>query len=315
MSRHGDKFQRMRIFVTLVKEGSFAKAAERLQLKSPTVSKALQRLEHELNTQLVVRSTRTMSLTDTGQRYYEKAEYLLRELTELENETKQAQGTPRGLLRITTPVALGEHLLSPILPKFMTLYPELDVELDLSNHWRDLKRDGYDVGIRSKKAGADLGLYCIPIRALLPILVASPNYLEANGLPSHPSQLKDHHFVLHRGGNHLFNRWTFFDEAPSKERNKDVNTTQAPFLFEAQSRYISNHIPVSIEAACQGLGILNTYSTYVEKALKAGDLIQLLPHYRQPDIDRFAFYHQKRALSPKLEVFLSFLEAEIGLIE
>lgn len=312
MSRHGDKFQRMRIFVTLVKEGSFAKAAERLQLKSPTVSKALQLLEQELNTQLVVRSTRSMSLTDTGQRYYEKAEYLLRELIELENETKQAQGTPRGLLRITTPVALGEHLLGPLLPKFMKLYPELEVELDLSNHWRDLKRDGYDVAIRSKKAGTDLSLYCIPIRALLPILVASPSYLEANGIPTHPQQLKDHSFVLHRGGNHLFNRWTFFDKADTKDKTQGSDKAHAPFQFEAKSRYISNHIPVSIEAAHQGLGILNTYSTYVEKALDAGDLIQLLPNYHQPDIDRFAFYHQKRALSPKLDVFLRFLEKEIG---
>ena len=301
MSRHGDKFQRMRIFVTLVKAGSFARAAEKLQLKSPTVSKALQLLEQDLKVQLVVRSTRSMSLTDTGQRYYEKAVFILNELDELENETKQAQGKPSGKLKVTTPVALGEHLLGPLLPKFMKRYPDLEVELDLSNHWRDLKRDGYDVGIRSKKPGADLGLYCMPIKPLLPILVASPEYLDEHGVPTQPEQLAQHSVVLHRGGNRLFNQWTFLHP-----ENKTFN-------FIAQSRYVSNHIPVSIEAALQGLGILNTYSIYVEEALKEGRLIQLLPNYRQPDIDRFAFYHQKRALSPKLDAFLSFLDEEIGL--
>lgn len=301
MSRHGDKFQRMRIFVTLVKAGSFTKAAERLHIKSPTVSKAIQLLEKELQTQLVVRSTRAMSLTDTGQRYYDKAEFILNELDELENETKQAQGMPKGKLVVTTPVSLGQHILAPLIPKFMKLYPELEVELDLSNHWRDLKRDGYDVAIRSKKPGADLGLYCLPIKPLLPILVASPEYLEANGTPTHPEELKAHSVILHKGGDKLFNQWKF--------SHPDLGE----FAFEAQSRYISNHIPVSIEGALQGLGILNTYSVYVEDALKSGALIQLLADFEQPDIDRFAFYHQKRALSPKLDVFLSFLEEEIGM--
>lgn len=301
MSRHGDKFQRMRIFVTLVKAGSFAKAAERLQIKSPTVSKAIQLLEKELHTQLVVRSTRTMSLTETGQKYYEKADFILNELDELENDTKQAQGTPKGKLMVTSPVSLGQHLLAPLMPKFMKRYPELEVEIDLSNHWRDLKRDGYDVAIRSKKPGADLGLYCLPIKPLLPILVASPDYLAEHGIPAHPNELKAHIAILHKGGDRLFNQWKFF------------HSEKGEFAFEASSRYISNHIPVSIEAALQGLGVLNTYSIYVEEALKEGRLIQLLPNYRQPDIDRFAFYHQKRALSPKLDAFLSFLEDEIGL--
>jgi len=300
MSRHGDKFQRMRIFVTLVKAGSFAKAAERLQLKSPTVSKAIQLLEQDLQTQLVIRSTRTMSLTDTGRRYFDKAEFILNELEELENDTKQAQGTPRGKLKLTAPVSLGQHLLAPIIPKFMKRYPEIEVELDLSNHWRDLKRDGYDLGIRSKKPGADLGLYCLPIKPLLPILVASPTYLSVNGTPTHPDELKAHSVILHKGGDKLFNQWKFSHPDLGK------------FAFEASSRYISNHIPVSIEAALQGLGVLNTYSVYVEEALNKGDLIQLLPDFEQPDIDRFAFYHQKRALSPKLDAFLNFLEEEIG---
>jgi len=300
MSRHGDKFQRMRIFVTLVKAGSFAKAAERLQLKSPTVSKAIQLLEQDLQTQLVIRSTRTMSLTDTGQRYFDKAEFILNELEELENDTKQAQGTPRGKLKLTAPVSLGQHLLAPIIPKFMKRYPEIEVELDLSNHWRDLKRDGYDLGIRSKKPGADLGLYCLPIKPLLPILVASPTYLSVNGTPTHPDELKAHSVILHKGGDKLFNQWKFSHPDLGK------------FAFEASSRYISNHIPVSIEAALQGLGVLNTYSVYVEEALNKGDLVQLLPDFEQPDIDRFAFYHQKRALSPKLDAFLNFLEEEIG---
>ncbi|WP_196161222.1 LysR family transcriptional regulator [Reinekea sp. G2M2-21] len=301
MSRTGDKFQRLRIFVTLVKEGSFAGAAARLQLKSPTISKALQLLEEELNTQLIVRSTRSMHLTEPGERYFQKASYLINELDELDNETRQFSGTPRGRLRVTAPVALGEHVLGPLLPKFLQQYPDIQLELDVSNDIKDMKKEGFDVAIRAKKSGTDLGLFCIPIRSLTPTLVASPTYLAQFGTPTHPDHLSKHQFVLHRGGKKLFNRWRF-------QRHEEPE-----LFFEATSRYVSNHISLAIEAALQGMGIINTYLFYVEDALTDGRLVRLLPDFQQPDINRYAFYHQRRQLSPKLDVFLRFLEQEIGL--
>lgn len=301
MAKNSDKLQRLRIFTTVVTEGSFSKAANKLGLAAPSVTKAVQLLEADINTRLLVRTTRSVMVTELGQRYFERACRILLDLEELDNEARQAEGVPRGKLRVTAPVAFGEHVLGPLIPQFLKEYPEILLELDLSGDVRDLKRDGFDVGIRNGRPGNDLGFYYLPIRTLTPTLVASPDYLEKMGQPLTPAQLHGHQFVIHRGGRKLFNRWSFIK--PGQEAVK----------FEASSRYVCNHIQNSIEAAIQGLGILNTYAFYIESALEQGDLVRLLPDYQQPDIERFAYYHQKRTLSAKLDAFLSFLDARIGL--
>jgi len=300
MSKTADKLQRMRIFVAVVNEGSFVKAAASLELKAPTVSKAIQLLENDMRTRLLIRTTPSVMVTDIGQRYYEKARFILNAVDDLENETRQAGGSARGKLKITAPVSFGEHVLGPLIPQFLKMYPDVEIELDLTGDKRDLKRDGFDIGIRNGMSDKLQDFYYLPFRSLKPTLAASPSYLSENGSLTHPEQLANHQIVVLRAGSRLYNRWTF-----KKEGEND-------FRFDASGRYVCNHIQNGIEAAIQGLGIVNTYAFYIEKMLENGQLIKLLPDYQQPDVLRFAYYHQKRTLSPKLDVFLTFLEERIG---
>ncbi len=300
MSKTADKLQRMRIFVAVVNEGSFVKAAASLELKAPTVSKAIQLLEDDMKARLLLRTTRSVMVTDIGQRYYEKARFILNEVDELENETRQAGGSARGKLKITAPVPFGEHVLGPLIPQFLKMYPDIEIELDLTGDKRDLKRDGFDIGIRNGMSEQLQDFYYLPFRSLKPTLVASPSYLSEHGNLTDPTQLANHEIIVLRAGSRLFNRWTF-----QKEGEDD-------FRFNASGRYVCNHIQNGIEAAVQGLGIVNTYAFYIEKMIENGQLVKLLPNYNQPDVLRFAFYHQKRTLSPKLDVFLMFLEERLG---
>jgi DNA-binding transcriptional LysR family regulator len=300
MSKTADKLQRMRIFVAVVNEGSFVKAAASLELKAPTVSKAIQLLEEDMRARLIIRTTRTVNVTDIGQRYYEKAKFILNEVDELEDETRQAGGSARGKLKISAPVSFGEHVLGPLIPEFLKLFPEIEIELDLTGDMRDLKRDGYDIGIRNGMSDQLQDFYYLPFRSLTPTVVASPSYIAEYGSPTKPEQLAEHEVVVLRAGSRLFNRWTFKREGESDYR------------FHANGRYVCNHIQNGIEAAVQGLGIVNTYAFYIEALLKRGKLVRLLPDYQQPDVQRYAYYHQKRTLSPKLDEFLTFMEQRLG---
>jgi DNA-binding transcriptional LysR family regulator len=300
MAKSSDKLQKLRIFIAVVEQQSFVRAAQLLNLTPPTVSKAIQMLEAELNAQLLVRTTRSVAVTETGQRYFERALQILQDLEELDSEITDSHGVARGQLKITAPVAFGEHVLGPLMPEFLLQYPEVTVELDLTGDIRHLKRDGFDIGFRNGRIGQVQDFYYVPIRSLTPTLVASPKYLKKKGTPTHPNELAGHEFVLHRGGNRLFNRWTL------------ISKSDEEFFFESKGRYVCNHIQNSITAAEMGLGILNTYAFYVEDAIREGKLIRLLPDYHQPDIERFAYYHQKRSLSAKVDAFLSFIETRIG---
>lgn len=300
MAKSSDKLQRLRIFTAVVQHRSFVAAASALGLTPPTVSRAVQLLESNLKARLLVRTTRSVNVTEIGQRYYQRAVQILQDLDELDTETLQAEGTARGQLKITAPVSFGEHVLGPLIPEFLQRYPEVSIELDLTGDVRDLKRDGFDVGFRNGRLGQVDDFYYLPIRSLAPTLVASPAYLSKHGTPKSPADLEGHQFVVHRGGRKLFNRWTLIHE----------NGEEA--FFEAHSRYVCNHIQNSIEAAIQGLGILNTYAFYVEDAVEDDRLQLLLPEYHQPDIQRFAYYHQKRSLSAKVDAFLTFIEQRLG---
>lgn len=300
MAKSSDKLQRLRIYTSVIEHKSFAKAANALNLTPPTVSRAVQLLEEELGVQMLVRTTRSVSVTEAGERYFQRAQQILQDLEDIDSEIKESKGIARGNLKITAPVSFGEHVLGPLIPEFLMQYPEITVELDLSGDVRHLKRDGFDIGFRNGRIGHVENFYYLPIRSLTPTLIASPAYLKEKGTPTHPDELNGHEFVLHRGGNRLFNRWTL------------INEDQEEFFFESSGRYVCNHIQNSIDAALMGLGILNTYAFYVEQHVREGKLVHLLPEYYQPDIERFAYYQTKRSLSAKVDAFLSFIENRIG---
>ena len=163
----------------------------------------------------------------------------------------------------------------------------------------ELRGQGFDVGIRALRKLNNSDYFYIPLRSLSPKLVASPDYLASRPAINSPEDLQGHEFIVHQGAHQLFNRW-------------QLSKGNETFQFQAKGRYVANHIHVSIEAAMQGLGILNTYSHYVADKIERHDLEEVLPDYTQSDVVRFAFYHQRRSFSRKLDVFLTFLEQNLG---
>src|SRR5712692_6990909 len=186
-----DKLQSMRAFAKVMQHGSFAAAARELRLSRSAVSKYVIELEQELGSQLLVRTTRSASPTENGQAYYERCIAILADLDEADRAVARLQSEPRGLLRVNAPMSFGTLHLGRAVADFMEKYPDLQVQLVLSDQQIDPVQEGFDVTLRI----ADLPSSSLIARKIAPahrVICASPSYLEQHGTPQHPDELRDH---------------------------------------------------------------------------------------------------------------------------
>ncbi|WP_020593698.1 LysR family transcriptional regulator [Kiloniella laminariae] len=293
MRRYSDKFHLMSVFVRVVESGAFNKAADSLGLKASSVSKAISQLEKDLGVSLLYRTTRQLSLTDAGKFYYQDCNDILTRVTSLEGTISVMQQEPVGNLRITAPTAFGQYYLGPQLPLFLARYPEVSVELDLTEELRDITRDGYDLAIRSSDGLPDSSLYALKLVSQQRYLVASPAYLERKGSPTSPRDLQQHDTLIYSAMKQP-NQWSFTRASLS-------------YRIRLSPRLETNSYYILRDAARAGQGIANLNDYMVAEDIKNGALVPLLPQYPQIARDRYAVYHQKRELVPKLHAFLSFL--------
>lgn len=280
-------------FAILAHQPSLAAAAETLNLSAPAVSRRLAALERRLGVRLMNRTTRRLSLTPEGQRYADEAVRILADISQLEQDLAAARQVPRGLLRIAAGFGFGRRHLGPAVADFVTLHPEVEVRLHLSDRPLDLAAEGIDVGIRFG-LGADSGLLARKIASNRRLLCAAPSYLARRPAPAAPRDLVGHDCIFIRENDQTNNTWKLVD-----------GTTQTS--VKIGGRVGSNHGEVAVDWALKGLGILLRSEWDIAPYLRSGELVRVLPQWSGAAADIHAIFHERHLLSAKVKVFLDFL--------
>ncbi|MGD1902778.1 MAG: LysR family transcriptional regulator [Geitlerinemataceae cyanobacterium] len=292
-----DRIEQMRAFKQVVESGGFAAAARDLGTSRSTVSKLVRALENELGVQLLHRSTRVVSPSETGLAFYERCVELLASWEEAERSVKQLQAEPTGRLRVNAPMSFGAMHLAPAIAEFMAQYPQLQVELSLNDRFIDPIEEGFDVTLRIAEPQPTSSLLVQPLATIERVLCASPDYLRAFGTPTHPADLSEC-TCLRYGHIALEERWTLY------EKNGD-----GEHLAKLRSRLCSNNGEALREGAIRGLGIALLPRFIVAEALDRGDLAIVLPDYRPSALAMELLYPVSRHLSVKTRLLVDFLKA------
>ncbi|MBE9115619.1 LysR family transcriptional regulator [Lusitaniella coriacea LEGE 07157] len=289
-----DKFESLRAFSRVVEEGGFAAAARKMEMSRSAVNKLVANLENELGVQLLYRTTRKVTPTDTGRAFYERCVEILTSLAEAEQLASEQHGEPKGTIKINAPMSFGTLYLGAIASDFMVRYPEIKVQLTLDDRFVDAIAEGYDLVVRIAKPTESASLVVRPIIPIERVLCAAPAYLEKRGIPQHPQDLKQHS-CLHYGYLATGSQWQFED---GTER----------YTIAINGVFCSNNGEVLRDAAVRGLGIALLPRFIVENELNNGTVQQILMNYRLPEIVLSVIYPVNRHLSTKVRLLTEFLE-------
>ncbi len=280
-------------FVAVAETENFTRAAKRLGISTAQVSRQISALEARLSTRLFYRTTRRVSATEAGEIYYQHCRQVLEALEEAERSITNMQLVPRGRLKLTAPVTYGEKSIAPLLNDFLMRYPELEVEVNLTNQTLDLVAEGYDLAVRLGKL-EDSTLMARRLASRTLYVCASPAYLSARGTPHSLSELAHHNCLL---GN--LDYWRF--QEAGQPRN-----------MRASGNIRCDSGRALLDAALKGIGIVQLPDYYVKRALDSGALVPLLTHYQEDDDGIWAVYPHNRHLSPKVRMLLDFFVESLG---
>jgi len=292
-----DKLNSIRAFTKVVQHSSFAAAARDLRLSRSAVSKHVIELEQELGGQLLSRTTRSVTATENGQAYYERCLAILSDLEEADLSATRLQAEVHGLLRINAPMSFGTLHLARAVADFMEKYPDLRIQLLLSDQQVDPVQEGFDVTLRI----ADLPSSSMIARRIAPArraICASPSYLARHGTPKHPDDLRGHACLTY---GHLAtgNQWKL--TGPDGDHWIAIPWTLC-----------TNNAEVLRDAAVQGRGIALLPTFIAGADFQQGRLATILPGYQAPEISIYAIYPETRHLSLKVRVFIDFLVERFG---
>ena len=290
-----DKFESMQAFVEVVNHSGFAAAGRQMGLSRSVVNKLVAQLEADLNVQLLQRTTRRVSPTDTGRAYYERCVDILAEVSEAEQSVTQLQVEPKGTLRINAPMSFGTMHLAKAIAHFMQRYPDIQVQLTLNDRFVDLIEDGFDATLRISELKEEEALTTHAIAPIRRVICAAPSYLAAREMPKHPSDLR-HHDCLKYGHLATHNHWQLVDKAGQQTK------------VRLHCRGYANNGEVLREGAIAGVGIVLLPTFIVGNALRSGQLIQVLADYCPPPITAHLCYASNRHLSTKIQLLTAFLQ-------
>ena len=287
-----DTITRMRAFVAVVDSGGFSAAARGSGRSKALMSKYVAELEEELGARLLNRTTRQLSMTEAGEAAYEQAQEILRRVSRLREEIEGASAAPRGRLRISAPRTFGDGDLSRGIMEFLTLYPEIRLELTLEDRFVDLVLEGYDAAIRVS-ALADSSLIARKVADFRVVVCATPDLVASHGRPEHPTELADLPCVVDTNV-HFRANWQFHD-------GKTRVSVPVKGRVEANS-------PHAIAAAARaGLGFCRVPAIVVNSDVTSGSLITLLDDYELRELGIFIVYPHRERMPAKLRAFIDHL--------
>ena len=292
-----DLLRAAKVFTTVVELGSFAHAAERLEMSRAMASHIVAQLESHLRTRLLQRTTRRISLTEAGSEYFRRCQDILAQVDEAAAAVSDATQTPRGVLRFNTASGLAYFLdLGKVVNEYLVRYPHVSLHVMLADHFVNLVEEGIDLALRVTES-VEPNLVARKLARVRMLVCASPSFVRQHGMPRHPNDLATLNCLTLPYGR-LRNRWEF---QKGKER----------IAVSVSGRLRAGGGVLLARAALQGLGIVAEPEPLVYKGLRDGSLVQLLPDWEVPPIGLYAVYPQRQHLPAKVRCFIDLLREHV----
>jgi len=263
-----------------------------------TISRRIKLLEEKLAVRLLQRTTRSLKLTELGAVFYERCKRVQEEAEEAERSVSLGQDRPRGILRISGPVETGVSQLGVLIAEYSKLYPEVQIELDLSNRFVDLVEEGYDLAIRAGEL-PDSTLVARRLQVSRMALCASPKYVAQYGEPKTPNELKQHPLVLYGS---TLKKYAYTFTGP-----------QGIASVQLEPLHTANSLSVVRDMVKSGLGLTLLPIHHTERDVESGNLVLLMKEWRLPENGVYAVYPSPRHLTPKVRSFVDFLGAQLSI--
>jgi DNA-binding transcriptional LysR family regulator len=289
-----DRFENARVFTTVIEAGGFTAAAERLGLSRAATSKHIKQLEQRLGARLLERTTRRVSVTDAGRRFYEQCRRILAELDEAERAAGELHNEPRGELRVIAPTNFGLTDIGTAISDLITEYPRLRINLSMNDHVTDPIEAGYDIAISvGMPRGTSSSLIVRKLNTSRRVLCAAPDYLKRRGTPLKPEDLSEHDCLSYS-----------YVDVPDEWH---LIGTDGERVVKVGGPIVTSHRHVLRTAAVRGFGIAYGPVDFFRDDLDAGALKQVLSKYRLPEATIYAVYPAGKQHSAKVKVFNDFM--------
>jgi DNA-binding transcriptional LysR family regulator len=279
----------LQAFVKVVQTGSFTRAADALNTQKAHLSRVVGQLEKELGVRLLARTTRSLSLTEIGREFFERAVGILASVEDAQRAVQKAQGEPRGVLKLTCGVEFGMIAVSAWIGRYLQHHPQVRVDADFTSRIVDMVHEGYDLAIRVGPL-ADSTLVARKLGELHYGLFASPEYLARRGAPEHPGDLPAHEVLAFAGGSH--------------QATWSLSRGGQQAHVELQPRLKANNVFAVRDAAVTGLGVAQLPLIVAASAMRMGQLRRVLPDWSPPSVPVHAVFASARYLTPKVRAFI-----------
>ncbi len=287
-----NKFEELEAFVAVVDQNGFSRAADILGVAKSILSRRVSELENRLGVQLMQRTTRKLSLTDTGRHFYQRSVNLLSDLDEAEQMVSEASCSLSGKIKLAAPLGIGIGQLSKPIAEFMELHSDVEIAVDLNDRQVDLVAEGFDLAVRIGHL-QDSSLIARKLANVRFAVCASPDYLEKYGEPQHPSELSEHQVMVYSNVQ-VGQQWHFYDD------NKRISP-------RVKYRLSANNGELLARAASHGLAITAGPLFYLQEYIDRGELVPILKAFPNPDAGMYAVYPPGRLVSRRVKMLSDYL--------